>query len=156
MSTWKIPIALTVAALAVGWLLVTGVARNDAYMAPVESFDAERAKRERVRVMGFVQEGSIHSETDRLVTTFSVRDEAGTVALAARHEGVLPDLFVDGAQVVLGGRLDENGTFVADDVMTKCPSKYEGAEEHPDNIPLGGATPIEETAALPEGEPSAL
>ncbi len=38
-----------------------------------------------------------------------------------------PDLFKDGAEVVLEGHLARGGTvFEADKVMAKCPSKFEG------------------------------
>ncbi len=38
--------------------------------------------------------------------------------------GSVPDLFKVGRDVNLTGRLDTNGAFVADQMTTKCPSKY--------------------------------
>jgi len=37
---------------------------------------------------------------------------------------VLPDLFREGAGVVAHGRLDANGTFIADEVLAKHDEKY--------------------------------
>jgi cytochrome c-type biogenesis protein CcmE len=34
-------------------------------------------------------------------------------------------MFKDGAEVVVEGRLDGNAVFVADNVMAKCPSKFQ-------------------------------
>jgi len=43
-----------------------------------------------------------------------------------------PDLFKDGAEVVVEGRLSEAGdVFHADKVMAKCPSKFESAAGRP-------------------------
>ena len=43
-----------------------------------------------------------------------------------------PDLFKDGAEVVVEGRLSETGeVFHADKVMAKCPSKFESAAGRP-------------------------
>ena len=41
-----------------------------------------------------------------------------------------PDLFKDGAEVVLEGRLrtGEPDAFLADKLMAKCPSKFEGQQ----------------------------
>jgi cytochrome c-type biogenesis protein CcmE len=39
-------------------------------------------------------------------------------------EGSIPDMFMDGAEVVVEGHLGEK-TFVAQKVLAKCPSKYE-------------------------------
>ena len=36
-----------------------------------------------------------------------------------------PDMFNDGAEVVIEGHLDPSSVFVADNVMAKCPSKFE-------------------------------
>ena len=40
-----------------------------------------------------------------------------------------PDLFKDGAEVVVEGRLTATaGTFHATNVLAKCPSKFEGQQ----------------------------
>jgi cytochrome c-type biogenesis protein CcmE len=140
MTRWKIPIVLTVALAAIGYLLVTGVSRNDLYMSSLEDWQPERAKRERVRVMGWIAEGSISEHSELLVTDFVMRNQDGTVRQAMVYEGVVPDLFTDGSNLIAAGRLGSDGIFLADDLMTKCPSKYEGAEEHPSDIPLPGPT----------------
>lgn len=48
----------------------------------------------------------------------------------ATYQGVVPDTFKDGAEVVIKGRLSPNGFEVNSDrdaIMAKCPSKYEAA-----------------------------
>ena len=52
-----------------------------------------------------------------------------------------PDLFQDGADVVVEGTLAINGSqrlFMADNVLAKCPSKFEANAE----VPQGKATSL--------------
>lgn len=146
LSRLKVPIALTLAVAAIGVLVAAGVSRNDAYMATLDQWSPERAGRETVRLMGFVAEGSIDEERERLVTRFELRNDDGSRTLPVVFEGVTPDLFRDGASLVVTGRLEAGGTFRASDLMTKCPSKYEGAEDAP-GMPHGLPGP-EGSAAL--------
>ena len=39
------------------------------------------------------------------------------------------DLFKDGAMVVVEGKMGPDGIFQADQLLAKCPTKYEAAEE---------------------------
>ena len=52
--------------------------------------------------------------------------------LAVNYHGIIPDTFVDGADVVVEGALSTDGTFDAHTLLAKCPSKYESADEYPD------------------------
>ncbi len=70
--------------------------------------------------------------------TFVVTD--GTASLPVNYHGIIPDTFVDGADVVVEGRLGEDGTFVAHTMLAKCPSKYEAADGEMVDMP-GYAAP---------------
>lgn len=77
------------------------------------------------RIHGFVVSGSIAKDLAAGHVDFHVADASGTHALTVRYLGIdTPDLFKDGAEVVVEGRYDD-GTFLAERVMAKCPSKYE-------------------------------
>ncbi|MFQ5514130.1 MAG: cytochrome c maturation protein CcmE [Myxococcota bacterium] len=78
------------------------------------------------RVHGFVVSGSIHKDLAAGHVDFRIRDDADPGhELEVRLLGLdIPDLFKDGAEVVVEGRFEE-GRFLADRVMAKCPSKYE-------------------------------
>lgn len=43
------------------------------------------------------------------------------------YEGPMPDLLRNEAQAIVTGRLGENGVFYADELLLKCPTKYEEA-----------------------------
>lgn len=151
MAKWKIPIILAIAAGAIGLLLFAGVSRNDLYMTTLDQWDPSRARRESVRVMGFVKEGTISLAPTALVTEFVMRNESGERTIPVSYKGVTPGLFRDGTNVIASGRLDSEGVFRATELMTKCPSKYEGMDApHPEGIvphaaegppPAAGATP---------------
>ena len=55
---------------------------------------------------------------------FTLRDiQGGSPKIPIVFHGSVPDLFRAGRDVNLTGRL-ENGAFVANEMTTKCPSKY--------------------------------
>jgi cytochrome c-type biogenesis protein CcmE len=51
-------------------------------------------------------------------------------------EGIVPDPFRVGRDVVVTGQLDESGSFEAekDSLITKCPSKFSDEVEDPTNV----------------------
>lgn len=126
LAKLKVPLVLLVVLVAIGWLVASGVSRNDIYVSTLDQWDPARAQRETVRVMGFVKDGSIVSHPEELVTEFVIRDEASKHALPVRFAGVTPDLFREGTSVIAAGRMQQGGVFLATELMTKCPSKYEG------------------------------
>jgi len=47
--------------------------------------------------------------------------------LTVVYEGVKPDLLRNEAQAIMTGKLGEDGIFYADELLLKCPTKYEEA-----------------------------
>ena len=43
------------------------------------------------------------------------------------YNGAKPDLLRDEAQAIMTGKLGEDGVFYADELLLKCPTKYEEA-----------------------------
>jgi cytochrome c-type biogenesis protein CcmE len=56
---------------------------------------------------------------------FTVTDGAKVYPVVYR--GIAPDTFTDGADVVVEGRMGEDGTFHATTLLAKCASRYENA-----------------------------
>ena len=99
------------------------------YYANVSTFlETPEASARSSRVHGFVVEGSIARDLPRGHVDFAIHDpQQSTHQLQVRLLALdLPDMFKDGAEVVVEGRFDDD-RFVADRVMAKCPSKYEAA-----------------------------
>jgi cytochrome c-type biogenesis protein CcmE len=83
----------------------------------------DRAYKERLRVGGDVEEGSIKREGK--VVRFTIHQDA--MKLTVMYDGIdpLPDTFKDGSQALADGRLLADGTFHANKIQAKCASKYE-------------------------------
>mgnify|MGYP000899318509 CR=1 FL=1 len=47
--------------------------------------------------------------------------------LEVRYDGAKPDMLKDEAQAILTGSLDQEGVFIAEELLLKCPSRYEEA-----------------------------
>jgi cytochrome c-type biogenesis protein CcmE len=73
-----------------------------------------------LKLHGFV--AKLAKRTDSLDYRFDVTQ--GDYTVAATYTGIVPDTFKEGSEVVLTGRLSAQG-FHADEIMAKCPSKYE-------------------------------
>lgn len=76
----------------------------------------------RIRAGGMVEEGSVARDAGTLKVRFRVTDYAASVPV--QYEGILPDLFAEGQGVVAMGRLNDQGLFVADQVLAKHDENY--------------------------------
>jgi cytochrome c-type biogenesis protein CcmE len=74
------------------------------------------------RLGGLVEEGSLKREDDGLTVHFIVTDNAHTIPVT--FTGILPDLFREGQGVVAQGKLNENGVFMAKEVLAKHDESY--------------------------------
>ena len=77
---------------------------------------------ENVRVRGQVAPGSIEQEAVGRELKFTITD--GEESLPVVYQGVVPDAFKVGNEVVAEGYLNSAGIFQANTILTKCPSKY--------------------------------
>ncbi len=94
----------------------------DEIMAPGE---ARRWVGRTVRVEGLVVPASIENRPG--TSEYRFRVSRNRAVLPVRYAGVVPDTFRDCAGVTVRGQLGEDGTFVADEIVAKCPSRYEAA-----------------------------
>jgi cytochrome c-type biogenesis protein CcmE len=103
-----------------------------------------------LRVSGAVLGDTIQYDAQNLVLTFEVAHVPGDNAeieaqgglaevlhqavidpsrqrMKVVYEGVMPDLLRNEAQAIMTGHLGEDGVFYADELLLKCPTKYEEA-----------------------------
>jgi len=92
------------------------------YFDPTTIAAGEVRTGQRFRLGGMVEKGSVMRTPGSLDVRFVVTDFRHSVAV--HYDKVLPDLFREGAGVVAHGRLDEHGTFMADEVLAKHDEKY--------------------------------
>jgi len=76
-----------------------------------------------VRVAGYVQAGTIVHNDRTQAVSFAIEDSQQT--LQVTYNGVLPDIFRPGVQVVVEGHYSGSGPFQAQTLLAKCPSKFQ-------------------------------
>ncbi len=76
---------------------------------------------QRIRLGGMVEEGTVKKGPGTL-SSFGVTDTIKTVTVT--YDGILPDLFREGQGVVTEGKLQTDGSFVADTVLAKHDENY--------------------------------
>jgi cytochrome c-type biogenesis protein CcmE len=75
-----------------------------------------------VRLGGMVDKGSLKHLPDGVTISFVVSDAAASVPV--RFKGIVPALFREGSGVVADGRFDDQGQFVADQILAKHDERY--------------------------------
>jgi cytochrome c-type biogenesis protein CcmE len=111
---------LVVLALAAGFVLNAFQSNLVFFFTPTQVAQGEAPKTKVFRVGGMVKEGSV--KRDQTVIEFVVTDTARDIPV--RYSGLLPDLFKEGKGVVAQGRLDDQGLFVASEVLAKHDENY--------------------------------
>jgi cytochrome c-type biogenesis protein CcmE len=120
---------------AVGYLMYTGIRETSLYYLTIEEFLPQRTAfaDEGVRVAGRVQAGTINWDPKDLRLSFSLgsfkEGEAPASGVLVRYQGILPDMFAEGRDVIVEGRYSPADVLEAKTIMTSCPSKYEPAVE---------------------------
>ena len=79
---------------------------------------------ENVRVNGEVIPGTVEQEAQGRILRFTIIDIEGEESLPVIYQGVVPDTFKVGNEVVVEGQLNSDGIFQAHTLMPKCPSRY--------------------------------
>jgi cytochrome c-type biogenesis protein CcmE len=110
-------LALAAAALITAYYAVTGI--NPVY----QSLSEARASGGRVRITGTAHD--INHRAD--MTTFRLHDHTGDT-VQVRYAGTTPALFTEASPVMLSGRFQDAGaSFAAEELLTRCPSRYQPA-----------------------------
>lgn len=81
-----------------------------------------------LQVIGVVEPGSLEFTNDGSLN-FVLMDETGG-SIKVTYRGIPPNNMEDeGSSVVVLGELGANGEIQSEELLVKCPSKYEGEEE---------------------------
>jgi cytochrome c-type biogenesis protein CcmE len=139
-------------AAAVIYLIISSTQANAQYFLTVEELQTKGSSvsgRE-LRISGAVIGDSIQYDSSTLTLTFNVAHVPGDnndieaqgglaqvlheavmdpnrAQLQVVYNGVKPDLLRNEAQAIMTGRIGEDGRFYADELLLKCPTKYEEA-----------------------------
>jgi len=118
----------------VGGVLIVGFLAYGAtsfrsYLTPYVSFQEARQAAGKVQVAGkLVPDSSRYLEQEQMLS-FGIHDDQGQT-LPVRYKGVKPGNFEEATQIVAIGSFHD-GAFHAEQLLVKCPSKYQGMDEDP-------------------------
>jgi len=90
------------------------------YVTPSEVASGKSPKGQAFRIGGMVKQGSL--KRDQLTVHFVVTDMVRDIPVS--FQGILPDLFKEGAGAVIQGRLGPDGSFAASEVLAKHDENY--------------------------------
>ncbi|MGH2521138.1 MAG: cytochrome c maturation protein CcmE [Anaerolineales bacterium] len=114
---------------AVVYLIATTISSTAQYFLTVGEFwdKAPTLGKRAVRVSGQVIGTSIQVDAQALTVSFRIVDDeaAPDRPLHVTYDGPKPDLLREEATAIVEGRLGQDGIFYADNVLLKCPSRYE-------------------------------
>jgi cytochrome c-type biogenesis protein CcmE len=138
--------------LAVVYLIVSSSQANSEYFMTIDEVNAEGAgvAGKNLRVSGAILGDTIQYDPQTLTLTFDVAhvpgdnaeiDAQGGLAevlhqavvdpsrsrIKVVYVGVKPDLMRNEAQAIMTGHMGEDGIFYAEELLLKCPTRYEEA-----------------------------
>jgi cytochrome c-type biogenesis protein CcmE len=119
---------------AVAYLIYTGIRETSNYYLTIEEFlpQKEAFANEGVRLAGRVQAGSMQWSPKDLRLSFVLgpfkdKEQTPGQGIMVHYQGILPDMFAEGRDVIVEGRYETGAALMAKTIMTSCPSKYEPA-----------------------------
>lgn len=135
VNIWLIAAGLLVVGVLAGFIIFDGLEAETYFYSVDEAVaQGEDLVGKTVRVKGEVVTGTIEGKAGQLDRVFRIAEKGKTMSVSYR--GVLPDTFQEGVEVVAQGRVNADYQLEADEVLVKCPSRYEGGpSSHPDDVP---------------------
>jgi cytochrome c-type biogenesis protein CcmE len=127
-STTKFLIGGLVVVVVIGVLIVTsfsGSTSDYLTIAEVKALGPDQTRNS--RVAGEIVPDSVQWSTQDLHLTFEIKDETGQLAIS--YYGPQPDMLVDAVEAVVIGKYNPTSqVYEAEELLMKCPSKYEEKE----------------------------
>jgi cytochrome c-type biogenesis protein CcmE len=124
-STAKFLIGGVVVAAVIGVLIATSFSGSTSdYLTIAQVRDLGPDQTRSSRVSGAIVPDSVNWSTRDLHLTFEIEDETGQLPIS--YHGPQPDMLVDAVEAVVIGKYDPaSHVFEAEELLMKCPSKYE-------------------------------
>ena len=124
MAAWSV-IGIVVL-ICIGAFVVYDGLKSETYFYTVDEAVAQGTDLpgQRVRVKGTVEPGSIVGEDGKLERQFRIAEKGKSLKVS--YDRAMPDTFDENMEVVVQGTVSDDMVVVADEVLVKCPSRYEG------------------------------
>lgn len=118
-----IVIIIVIGASAATALIANALKQNlNLFYEPTRIVNGEAPVGRKIRVGGMVKENSLTRLPDSLTVQFVVTDYEADVTI--EYTGILPDMFTEQAGTVATGALNEDGLFIAEQVLAKHDETY--------------------------------
>ena len=105
------------------FLVFKGLSENiNLFYSPSDLKKEKISVDNQIRVGGMVKKDSINKENNSLRTSFVITDFEEDLLIT--YEGILPDLFSEEAGIVAKGKINEEGMFIANEVLAKHDENY--------------------------------
>jgi cytochrome c-type biogenesis protein CcmE len=125
--TRKFLVGGAVIALALGYMIWTGVTQSAVYFVTPSELSAAPVRGKAYRLGGLVERGTLKWDPSTLDLSFSISD--GKTAVPVRHRGAAPDLFGEGRGAVVEGQWAPEGYFKATLIMAKHSEEYKAPHD---------------------------
>ena len=119
----------TVGGVLIVAFLAYGATSFKSNLTPYVSFDEAQKSSRKVQVAGGLVPDSTTYVEESEILQFGIVEETGAT-MTVLYNGVKPGNFEEATQIVAIGSYSE-GAFHADQLLVKCPSKYQGVDEAP-------------------------
>jgi len=123
----KMTFAFALASIALAYFAFTAFQGATVNYLSVDqaSFESPTASDRQVGVTGKLVKDSYVRDADGLTARFSIKDENGSEKLAVTYAGEIGQVFFnDHSEIIVQGRKLVDGSFNADNLTVRCPSKY--------------------------------
>ncbi|HYS19671.1 MAG TPA: cytochrome c maturation protein CcmE [Gemmatimonadales bacterium] len=112
----------------VGWLMASGIRQTGQYFLTPSELSRKVAGDPSFYDVGMkvgarVVPGSVTRQVATQTLSFRITD--GSATYPVTFHGLPPDTFTDSVEVVVEGRLQQDGLIHATNVLAKCGSRYE-------------------------------
>ncbi len=91
------------------------------FYSPTEIVEKNISSDKLIRVGGLILEGSV-AKPEANITNFKITDLQTSINVT--YTGILPPMFREGQGMVARGKLNTDGNFIADNLLTKHDEKY--------------------------------
>ncbi len=122
---YMLVIGLIAACVGIGFLVMDGF-KSETYFYTVDQAVAQGPDLvgQTVRVKGIVEPGTVVGKDGELGRSFRIVENGKSIRV--HYDKAMPDTFDENMEVVILGEVDDKMVVQADEVMVKCPSRYEG------------------------------
>ncbi len=119
-------VKLILAAVIIVAVAAWGFSSFTSSMTSYVDFSEAQKRGTRVQVMGSIDHDKVVYDENAQLLRFPITDEKG-VTMTVNYTGTMPGNFGQATHAVCIGKF-QGGEFITDQMLIKCPSKYQGGE----------------------------